>query len=261
MSISSFARRGAKVAVLPAGAWTRRRSGDFVALLYHRIGVGDREIDVPTAAFEAQVASLVERDRILSLDQALSSEAPDGVVLTFDDGFRDFSDTVVPCLARHRAPAVLYLATGLVANGRGATDESLTWSQLEEAVSTGLVTVGSHTHDHMDLSRVDEATAEEQMRKSKGLIEDRLQVECRHFAYPWAVASPPADRVARRLFHTAALDAWRTNRRRRLDLHRLGRTPVLRNDRGALFRAKSRGLLDGEALLYRALGRGPWRRA
>src|SRR5438309_1844253 len=169
MSISSFARKGAKVAVLPVGAWTRRRAGDFVALLYHRVGVGEREIDIPSTTFDAQVAALVDRDRIISLDQALEGETA-GVVITFDDGFRDFSDHVVPCLSKYRVPAVLYLATGLVANGEHRpSEESMTWSQLDEAVSTGLVTVGSHTHDHVDLSRADEATAEEQMRRSKEL--------------------------------------------------------------------------------------------
>ncbi len=97
------------------------------------------------------------------------------------------------------------------------------------------------------------------MRRSKELIEDRLGVPCRHFAYPYAVGSACADRAARRLFDSAALEAWRTNRLGRLDPHRLGRTPVLRSDGHAFFRAKVRGLLDAEALLYRSFGRGPWR--
>jgi hypothetical protein len=74
------------------------------------------------------------------------------------------------------------------------------------------------------------------------------------------VGSAVADAVARRTFDTAALEAWRTNRRGRTDPWRLGRTPVLRSDGLAFFRAKAAGLLDGEALLYRALRRGPWRR-
>jgi peptidoglycan/xylan/chitin deacetylase (PgdA/CDA1 family) len=120
--------------------------------------------------------------------------------------------------------------------------------------------VGTHTHSHRSLARAGESIAEEEMRRSKALIEDRLGVACLHFAYPFAVGSAAADRVARRLFDSAALDAWRTNRRGRIDPHRLGRTPVLRSDGVALFRARVRGWLDGEALVYRALGRGPWSR-
>jgi peptidoglycan/xylan/chitin deacetylase (PgdA/CDA1 family) len=131
---------------------------------------------------------------------------------------------------------------------------------LQDAVTTGLVTVGSHTHSHADLSRASEREAEEEMRRSKELIEDNLQAACRHFAYPWAVGSPSADRAARRLFATAALDAWRTNRRGRTNPYRLGRVPILRSDGdGVFFRAKTVGVLDREALLYRVLRRGPWR--
>jgi peptidoglycan/xylan/chitin deacetylase (PgdA/CDA1 family) len=148
-----------------------------------------------------------------------------------------------------------------VASGSGARREgALTWGNLREAVSTGLVTVGSHTHGHTDLSRASEREAEEEMRRSRDLIEDRLGVACVHFAYPWAVGSAGADRAARRLFRSAALSAWRTNRAGTIDPHRLGRVPVLRSDGQFFFRRKVRGELDSEALLYRMLGRGPWGR-
>ena len=259
MRSSSLIRKASKAAVLPLGVRSSRGPDDVVILLYHRIGEGEREIDIPSAAFERHLASLVGRDRARSLDDVLQPDGG-GVVVTFDDGFRDFHDHALPLLVRHRVPALLYLATGFVQDGGPPpTPESLSWSQLEEAVATGLVTVGSHTHSHVSLARATEDRAEEEMRRSKELIEDRLGIPCRHFAYPWAVGSAPADRVARGLFDTVAWDAWRTNRRGRIDRHRLGRTPVLRNDGRMFFRAKVRGRLDGERHVYRALRKGPWR--
>jgi peptidoglycan/xylan/chitin deacetylase (PgdA/CDA1 family) len=256
----SIARKVSKAAVLPFGLRQRRREGDVVILLYHRVGAGSREIDLSATVFERQIAYVAERERMLSLDQALTEKEAGGVVLTLDDGYRDFYDHVLPTLVRHQVPGLLYLATGLV-DGEDpvAEEESLSWSMLEEAVSTGLVTVGSHTHSHADLSRIGEASATEEMRRSKELIEDRLGRACRHFSFPWGVGSPQAQRQARRHFDSAALDAWRTNRRGRIDPYRLSRTPVLRSDGWAFFRAKLAGMLDQEALIYRALGRGPWR--
>jgi peptidoglycan/xylan/chitin deacetylase (PgdA/CDA1 family) len=257
---SSLARKAVKAAVLPGGIVTRRRPGDVVILLYHRVtGLGG-EIDTPPALFERQLTDLAANERVLTLDQALAGEG--GVVVTVDDGYRDFADTVVPLLHRYRVPALLYLATGLVAGeGDGPDDpDALAWGQLAEAVSTGLVTVGAHTHGHTDLSRASERVCRDEMARSQELVEDRLGVACRHFAYPWAVASPTADRVARRLFDSAALDAWRSNRAGAIDPWRLGRTPVLASDGMAFFKAKVKGRLDGEALAYRLLGRGPWRK-
>jgi peptidoglycan/xylan/chitin deacetylase (PgdA/CDA1 family) len=254
--LETLARRATKVAVAPAGLVTRRRPGDLVVLLYHRVSGGPSEIDLTPTDFERHVAYLAMGDHVVSLDRALTGAGEGGVVLTFDDGTPDFHETVLPALARYRVPATLYLATGLVNGGGGG----LSWSQLGEAVGTGLVTIGSHTHSHADLRGLDGPTCEEELRRSKGLIEDRLGVACRHFAYPWAVGSPVADRTVRRFFDSAALDAWRTNRRGRIDPYRLGRTPILRSDGVAFFRAKTRGLLDAEALVYRAARRGPWGR-
>lgn len=250
-----------KALLTPAGWPGRRRPGDVVVLLYHRVGDGRSEIDMPVGAFERQLEHLRERERVLTLDEALDGDPRGGVVLTFDDGYRDFVESVVPLLVEHRMPAVLYLATGLVADVDGARVASLSWSDLRDASATGLVTIGSHTHSHADLLRATEREAEDEMRRSKELIEDRLGVPCEHFAYPWAVGSAQADRAARRLFRSAALDAWRTNRAGRIDPHRLGRVPILRSDGSFFFRRKVRGGLDSEALLYRALGRGPWRRS
>jgi peptidoglycan/xylan/chitin deacetylase (PgdA/CDA1 family)/O-antigen ligase len=257
--MKTLVRRGAKAAALLPGLATRRRPGDVVILLYHRVGVGRGEIDLPVQVFERQLDTLAARDRVLSLEAALRQNGG-GVVLTFDDGYGDFHRHVVPLLVRYRAPAVLYLATSLVEGVDSRSNEdALTWSQLREAVSTGLVTVGAHTHNHKELAHASEAEAEEEMRRSKELIEDRLSLPCRHFAYPFAVGSAAADRAARKLFDSAALHAWKTNRRGRIDPYSLGRTPVLRHDGDFFFRAKVRGLLDPEAVVYRALGRGPWR--
>ena len=244
-----------KAAVLPFGLPARRRAGDVVILLYHRVGLGSAQIELLPEQLDRQLAYLAHERLAITLEQALDGRG--GVVVTFDDGTSDFREEALPLLERHRVPALLYLATGGVANG-SRDPSAITWPQLAECVSTGLVTVGSHTHTHANLARASEPEAENEMRMSKELIEDRLGVSCRHFAYPWGVAGAGADRAARRLFTSAAWDGWRTNRAGRIDPHRLGRVPILRDDGFFFFRRKVAGQLDTEAWVYRALGRGPW---
>jgi peptidoglycan/xylan/chitin deacetylase (PgdA/CDA1 family) len=251
---ADVARRAVKVAALPWGMVAGRRPGDVVILLYHRVGAGGGEITVSREVFQRQMEMLAASGLVRSLSEALSG--PGGVVVTFDDGYSDFHTHALPVLRRYGIPAVLYLATGLVQAG----PDGLSWGQLAEVRDSGLVLIGAHTHGHRDLSRATEPEALEEMTSSKTMIEDRLGIPCRHFAYPWAVGSAAADRAARRTFDTAAIHAWRTNRRGRIDPYRLGRTPVLRNDGTVFFGAKVRGMLHGEAVAYRVLRRGPWRR-
>lgn len=257
MNTSSVLRKAVKAAALIPGMAKPRRRGDIAILLYHRVGVDAREISLTTAAFDAQMAWLKTQDRALSLDDALTSDHG-GVVVTVDDGYRDFYENALPVLTRHRVPVLLYLATGLV-EGPALNGEALSWSMLRDAVSTGLVSIGAHTHNHADLSRADASEADREMRRSKELIEDSLQVPCKHFAYPWAVGSRAAKEAAENLFETSALYAWRTNRRGRIERHALGRTPILRSDGQRFFRAKVRGMLDHESFAYRIACRGPWR--
>jgi peptidoglycan/xylan/chitin deacetylase (PgdA/CDA1 family) len=248
----SVVRKAGKAALLPAGALSRRRRGDLVILLYHRVAAGRGEGSLPVEVFERQLAHLAEHDRVVTLDAALQAGSEGGVVVTFDDGYADFYEHALPLLRRYEVPAVLYLATRLVEE-----DGGVTWSQLREA--EGLVTVGAHTHAHVNLSRASAQRAEEELRRSKELIEDGLGAACRHFAYPWALASTAADQLVRRFFQSSARDLWSTNRRGRIDRYRLGRTPVLQSDGELFFRAKLAGLLDAEGLAYRALRRGPSR--
>jgi peptidoglycan/xylan/chitin deacetylase (PgdA/CDA1 family) len=261
MSVIALARKATKLAALPFGRVKRMRRGDVAILLYHRVGAGDREIDLDVSAFEHHMAYLAALRTARTLDDVLADDDRGGVVVTIDDGLRDFYEHALPILVRYEIPAVLYLATGLVAgeSHEPTAGDAVSWSQLREAVSTGLVGVGSHTHGHVDLSTASEEVADEEMRRSKGLIEDRLGVSCLHFAYPWAVAGPAAERAAMRHFRSAAL-LWHTNRRGRIDPFHLGRTPILRGDGGFFFRAKVSGRLDKEASVYRLFGRGPWRR-
>ena len=260
MSVSSIARKAAKGAVLPAGLVRRRRPDDLAILLYHRVGSGGGEIELDPAVFDSQMATVASSGRACSLDEALANPAAGGLVVSVDDGFEDFYDTVLPTLVRHGVPAILYLATGFVDGQELAPSASaLTWSQLKECVESGLVTVGAHTHSHCDLSRASDTDAEREMTMSKQLVDDHLGVECKHFAYPWSYSSPGSERAARSIFASAALN-WNTNRRGRFDVHELGRTPVLRSDSPLFFRAKVDGTLDAEALLYRVARRGPWKK-
>jgi len=256
----TIARKAVKVVSLPLGVLRGRRARDVVILGYHRVGPGTAEIDMPVSTFTRQLDLLASLGGVRSLDDAI--EQGGAVVLTFDDGTRDFSDEVLPLLVERKLPALLYLATGMTEEPTSlGLGPGLSWSMLRDAVATGLVSVGSHTHQHVNLARASASDAEREMRRSKELIEDRLGTACRHFAYPWGVGSPAADAISRRLFETAAIDAWRTNRWGNIDPHRLGRTPILRSDGTAFFRMKVRGWLDLERVAYRALGRGPWAQA
>ena len=231
-------------------------SSGIVVLIYHRVGGGsDSEVDLDPEVFDAHLQHIVEHRQVLALDEAVdqlrAGTEASGVVLTFDDGTADFADVVVPALARYDVPATLYAATRFIDEAIefpwGAP--ALSWSALRDSCSTGLITVGSHTHSHWLLDRLDAHTLEQDLDRSIELIGEHVGHAPTHFAYPKALPGSRHGEIAvRRRFESAALAQSRVNRPGQCDLHRLWRTPVQRSDDMRYFSAKAAGglRLEGE---------------
>lgn len=238
-----------------------------VILAYHRVNArSGLEVDLSLELFADQMERLAEQQRASTLDAALEAldagarALPDPVVVTFDDGTADFADHVMPVLERHRLPVTLYLATDFIERQRpfphGGTP--LSWGSLHDALSTGLVTVGSHTHTHALLDRLDGVAVDQELVRSIRLIEDRLGVGADHFAYPkgrGGLRNGAADRAVRRRFRSAALAEIGANRYGRTDPYRLARSPIQRSDGMRWFARKLSGGMVLEGRLRRALNR------
>ncbi len=244
----------------------RPRAPGVVVLIYHRVGRrAATEIDLPTDLFARQMEWLAARGLAITLDDALavlasgSRPVPDPVVVTFDDGTADFADEAVPVLERYNVPATLYVATDFVERSVPfpAHGTPVSWAALADAVATGLVTIGSHTHTHALLDRLPPAEIDEELDRSAGLIGERLGVAAEHFAYPKAVAgSPQADTAVRRRFRSAALAGTRPNPYGATDAHRLARSPVQVADGMRWFERKVAGGMALEDGLRRVLNLG-----
>lgn len=251
-SATALGRQGVKC-VSAAVDVVRRPASGVVVLIYHRVGGGsDLQIDLPVDAFRRQVEMLAESGLVVTLDEAIeqlrASDDAKGVVVTFDDGTADLAANAFPVLVELEVPATVYVATGFVEAQRDFPDHGrpLSWSALADVVSTGVVGVGSHTHTHALLDRIGPEAVDEELERSKGLIEERLGVPARHFAYPKAVAgSTYADAAVRQHFESAALAGTRANRPG-CDVHRLARTPIQISDGEQWFRRKTRGGLTLE---------------
>ncbi len=238
-------------------------------LIYHRVGLGaGGQMDLDPARFDEQLAWLADTQRVLTLDDAVAElEGHDpvapGVVITFDDGTVDWVTEVAPALERHRLPATFYVSTGFVedqiAFPHGGTP--ITWAGLEVLRDCGWATIGSHTHRHRLLDRLDPADLADELDRSVELLRDRLGVEATHFCYPKAV--PPSEAAAEAVaarFATAVLAGTHANVAG-ADRYRLARSPVQASDSDRWFHAKAIGGLGAEDRLRAALNRRRYRGA
>lgn len=249
------------------------RPAGAVVLAYHRVGGRTvSPVDLDSESFRRQMAHLRAACSVQSLDACVeylrtrTPESPHGdqhVVLTFDDGTADFLDEVLPVLVEFSLPATLYVATGHVDSQENfpAQGKPISWQGLREAASTGLVTIGAHTHGHRLLDRCSIAEVIDELDRSNERIAEEIGQVPQHFAYPKAVrAGGLAEREVKRRYVSAAIAGTRPNERGRTDLHRLYRSPIQVADGWEGFQRKLFGGMRAEDDVRQLLNRWRYRR-
>ena len=171
-------------------------------------------------------------------------------------------DEVLPVLVEYRLPATIYVATAHLDTGEPfPTDaQPISWNGLREAVSTGLVTVGAHTHTHRLLDRCTVHEAIDELDRSNGRIEEELGFAPRHFAYPKAV--PAGGRLGAEImmrYQTSAVAGTRPNVPGKVNLHRLRRSPIQVADGWEGFQRKLHGGMAAEDDVRRLVNRYRYR--
>ncbi len=109
------------------------------------------------------------------------------VVLTFDDGYRDFYTEAMDVLTQCGFTATVFLATDRIreTSARIEGADYLTWSEVRELHRQGIC-FGSHTVTHPDLRSLEPEELEFEIGQSKEVIEQNLGAPVDSFSYPFS---------------------------------------------------------------------------
>ena len=105
---------------------------------------------------------------------------PKPIVLTFDDGYRDFYTDAYPILKKYHAKATQYAIAGFLDR-----PNHLLTSQLQEIANDGLVEIGAHTVHHVWLKGQSAVTVRSEVIQSKQMLENLVHKAVISFAYPF----------------------------------------------------------------------------
>lgn len=241
------------------------RAARIPILMYHSLSETERgsassyyETVTSPRVFADQMKFLHEGGyRTISLNEAFQFVHDAGrdpakvVVITFDDGYRDFATQGLAILRQYGFGATVFLPTAYIGDSvrKFKGRECLTWSEVREIHKAGIC-FGSHTVSHPQLALITPHEVEEEVRCSKQTIEDKLGSCVESFAYPYAFPEPDR-RFAQRLrnvleeagYHNGVSTVLGTAGVRH-DRYFLPRLPVNSWDDVRFFQAKVEGYYD-----------------
>jgi peptidoglycan/xylan/chitin deacetylase (PgdA/CDA1 family) len=109
------------------------------------------------------------------------------IVLTFDDGYRDFYTDVYPILKKYHAKATAYIISGFL----GYPNNMDAW-QVKQIVNEGLVEIGAHTVNHAWIQGLPHNELVYEVNQSKKTLELLTGKPVVSFAYPYGAFDVPA---------------------------------------------------------------------
>jgi peptidoglycan/xylan/chitin deacetylase (PgdA/CDA1 family) len=236
--------RGAQplVPVSPGRTWI---------LSYHLVGAKTGlAIDIPRGVFAAHLDLLTQHAEIVPLRRLVDElrrsegcsvhgdEAPGRrtrVVLTFDDAFLNFYETVLPLLVERSLPVTLYVPPGFI-DGDGnhplydprfSDVRPMSWAQLGEASAVG-VEIASHTYRHTNLVRLSLRDVAREFENALTEIEDRLGLRPSSVCYPESFVNRRVVKAAARFYESGVTAGGRcVAEPGKQDLMRLPRLPMV----------------------------------
>jgi peptidoglycan/xylan/chitin deacetylase (PgdA/CDA1 family) len=234
---------------------------------------GDRsQIWVMRSRFRSHLQFLARHYRVISLRSYLEmreageNPPPHSVILTFDDGLRNFLTVAAPVLRESRLPATLFIVTDSVEK-RGDSDldshwtpaddhTSLSWPEIHDLLFSKEIEIGSHTRSHPVLSDLTSAEVALELDASLRDLCLRIRTEfLPYLAYPYGAYSETIVKTARELGYCCALTTDAGTNSRYTDVFRLRRAVVRRFDTAEIFAARVSGLLGWLQIVRNAFRR------
>jgi peptidoglycan/xylan/chitin deacetylase (PgdA/CDA1 family) len=208
--------------------------------------------------FVTHLDHLQRRYRVISLSEYLAARRegrrlPDySVILTFDDGYRNFLTIIAPCLAARAMPASVFLITDrLRQNGdpklnghwTPADDElCLSWVEAQKLDRQQRIEFGSHTCSHTELPSLPSQETQREVRDSYAAIVANLPKGEVALAYPRGKYSEAIVEQTRAIGYACALTTDVGTNDMSSDLFTLKRILIGDDDDKAAFAARVSGL-------------------
>jgi peptidoglycan/xylan/chitin deacetylase (PgdA/CDA1 family) len=211
--------------------------------------------------FAAQLDYLKENYNVVGLSEYLEARArnrplpPFSVVLTFDDGKRNFFTVIAPELIKRGMAATTFIVVentekSKVENGLenlhewspADDDADLSWEEIEVLLKQSAIEIGSHTQTHPVLPELATAEIREELEASFARLAAKTNNRRISLAYPHGRTSDEVMKIAEAVGYGCALTNADAGNDLETPLFALNRTVINSDDELGLFAARLAGV-------------------
>ena len=171
----------------------------WVILCYHRFESEEGLDPIPGMAvtpdaFRKQIEFLRSIGTLVSLEEGLVGGEGLRFSLTFDDGYRDNVDVLLPEIKKRSVPVTVYCTSDFIAgcipqldhdDAIGYTAPAMNPEQLRVLAASPLVTIGAHSVTHPRFTKLVEDEWVQELGQAKTDLESWIERPVEHFAYTY----------------------------------------------------------------------------
>jgi peptidoglycan/xylan/chitin deacetylase (PgdA/CDA1 family) len=237
-----------------------RRDKGIRILMYHALDTqpdGDSRglFCLSSDQFKFQIADLAARRdlRMLGLYDILDPIKREGIIVTFDDGYRDNLLIAAPILEKYHIPFTVFVSTAFIKD-RGHL--YLSPEELRELSKLPLVTIGSHGASHVPLTQCNDRDLHKELSSSKQYLEDLIGKEVTAVSYPHGAVDKRVRDAAESIGYELGASSYFGFNDVSVDLFMLRRICILSTDSPRVFAQKINGDWDWYCRWQRIQDRG-----
>ena len=175
--------------------------------MYHEITEADpvHEYQVSRDEFQKQMEYLADSGcQTVTFGDIMKANADSekSVMITFDDGYKSDLNLALPVLERYGFKSTHFITTGYLGDGK-----HMDWEEVEELVRRDR-DIQSHCASHRSLGELSFPEVEEELRSSKRILEEKLNISLKSVSLPRGSFHPSLPGLAENLGYKYVYSSW-----------------------------------------------------
>jgi len=161
-----------------------------------------------------------------------------GFLISFDDGYKNFLTHALNEILKYNFNVIVFVCPKLIDQNNSSY---LNKKDLLEISKFKNVEIGSHSYDHINLSKLNHKEIFYQLDKSKKWLEDTLSLKVDKLSYPFGGYNNEVIQHAKKLNYKQAFTTKFDFFNKNYDDFQIPRIDIWRNDKEDIFLSKLKG--------------------